>query len=68
MKGTCFGHQILAHALGGRVSKNDRWEVGVIDVNLTELGKNLFQIDKPILVRLLRIIPDRTLIRLSQTS
>jgi GMP synthase-like glutamine amidotransferase len=30
--GICFGHQLLARALGGRVARNERgWEVGVAD-------------------------------------
>ncbi len=39
MLGVCFGHQIIAEALGGRVEKNPRgWEVGVEEVELTEAG------------------------------
>lgn len=34
--GICFGHQMLAHALGGRVDYNPRGvEVGTVDVTLT---------------------------------
>lgn len=37
--GVCFGHQILAHALGGRVIKNPAgWEVGSREVDLTPAG------------------------------
>ncbi len=33
--GICFGHQILAEALGGQVSKNPLgWEVGVTDIHI----------------------------------
>lgn len=37
--GVCFGHQIIAHALGGAVEKNPGgWEVGVHEVELTAEG------------------------------
>jgi GMP synthase (glutamine-hydrolysing) len=37
--GVCFGHQIVAHALGGRVEKNPMgWEVGSQEVELTDEG------------------------------
>ena len=33
--GICFGHQLLAHALGGRVEKSDRgWGIGVQEYNV----------------------------------
>ena len=39
--GVCFGHQLLAQALGGQVTKNPAgWELGEIDVSLTEAGKS----------------------------
>jgi len=35
--GICFGHQLLAHALGGRVGPNPRGrEIGTVGVDLTE--------------------------------
>jgi len=38
--GICYGHQLLAHALGGRVGMNPRGrEIGTIDVTLTEAGE-----------------------------
>lgn len=38
--GTCFGHQLLAHAFGGRVRRNPRgWEAGTHEVELTDEGK-----------------------------
>lgn len=36
--GLCLGHQLLAEALGGRCSKAEIAEVGVMDVHLTENG------------------------------
>ncbi len=37
--GICFGHQVLARALGGRVGRNPSgWEVGNVRVSLTEAG------------------------------
>jgi GMP synthase-like glutamine amidotransferase len=41
--GVCFGHQILARALGARVGRNKLgWEVSVEELTLTEAGKELF--------------------------
>lgn len=36
--GLCLGHQLLAEALGGSCGKSEVSEVGVMDVELTELG------------------------------
>ncbi|KAJ5434611.1 hypothetical protein N7491_005206 [Penicillium cf. griseofulvum] len=41
--GICFGHQILARALGAQVGRNKAgWEVSVEKLTLTEAGKELF--------------------------
>ncbi len=36
--GLCLGHQLLAEALGGKVTKAAKSEIGVLDVQLTEQG------------------------------
>lgn len=42
--GVCFGHQIVGRALDQRVDRGDRgWEVSVLPVGLSDLGKKLFQ-------------------------
>jgi GMP synthase-like glutamine amidotransferase len=38
--GVCLGHQLLAAALGGRVGKAAKAEVGVLDVELTKAGRD----------------------------
>jgi len=41
MLGICFGHQLLAHALGGMVGFNDKGrEIGTVDINVDNSGKN----------------------------
>ncbi|PPQ98594.1 hypothetical protein CVT26_013777 [Gymnopilus dilepis] len=41
--GICFGHQIIARALGGQCVPNDgRWEVGPTQIALTPLGRRVF--------------------------
>ena len=36
--GICLGHQLLAECLGGKISKSQKPEVGILDVSLTESG------------------------------
>lgn len=41
--GVCFGHQIVARALGARVGRSPNgWELSVVRVELTEEGKGVF--------------------------
>ncbi|KZT03619.1 class I glutamine amidotransferase-like protein [Laetiporus sulphureus 93-53] len=40
--GICFGHQIIARAMGGEcVPNGGKWEVGVTEIALTDIGKTL---------------------------
>lgn len=44
--GICFGHQIVARALGSRVVRNtEGWEIAVDKIDLTENGKEIFGVD-----------------------
>jgi GMP synthase (glutamine-hydrolysing) len=46
--GICFGHQIIAEALGGKVEKNPKgWEVGWTELTLNEQGLSAFGKDRP---------------------
>ncbi len=36
--GLCLGHQLLAEALGGRCGKAEQSEIGIMSVQLTEIG------------------------------
>jgi len=41
--GICFGHQIVAQALGGEcVSNSGKWEAAITEVVLTDLGRRIF--------------------------
>jgi GMP synthase-like glutamine amidotransferase len=41
--GVCYGHQIVARALGMKVGRNDDgWEAAVTNVELSAKGKELF--------------------------
>ncbi|KAE8146806.1 class I glutamine amidotransferase-like protein [Aspergillus avenaceus] len=41
--GVCFGHQIIARALGAEVGRGEAgWEIAVCDVALTEQGRKVF--------------------------
>lgn len=45
--GICFGHQIIARALGTPVQRSTiGWEVSVDQINLTDDGRKLFGVDK----------------------
>ncbi|KAJ5594635.1 uncharacterized protein N7459_000843 [Penicillium hispanicum] len=44
--GVCFGHQVLARALGARVGRSEGWEISVEEIDLTDAGKKLFGQDK----------------------
>ena len=35
--GICFGHQLLAHALGGRTERAGRWGVGALPMDLVDV-------------------------------
>jgi len=54
--GICFGHQIIARALGGKVELNEKgWEMAVRQVNLAESAKKVFDLKRPVMVIFLRL-------------
>jgi len=41
--GICFGHQIIAQAMGSKCVPNDgKWEIGITELALTDLGRQIF--------------------------
>jgi len=43
--GICFGHQIVAQALGGKVALNEKgWEIAVRQITLSPDSKDLFDL------------------------
>lgn len=62
--GVCFGHQIIGRAMGAPVGKSDKgWEIAVTDVDLTDKGKAIFQLDK--MVSLHALLSARILLALT---
>lgn len=45
--GVCFGHQIIGRAMGAPAGQSENgWEIAVTEVDLTDKGKAIFQLDK----------------------
>ncbi|KAK9702289.1 hypothetical protein K7432_011317 [Basidiobolus ranarum] len=45
--GVCFGHQLIARAMGGTVAKNKKgWEIGLTEVQLNTAGKKLLKTNR----------------------
>ncbi|TFY80860.1 hypothetical protein EWM64_g3151 [Hericium alpestre] len=40
--GICFGHQVIARALGGSCVRNSEWEISVTELGLNDLGQRIF--------------------------
>ncbi len=45
LSGVCFGHQILARALGGTLESGQDWELALTEIKLTPDGKKLFALE-----------------------
>lgn len=45
--GVCFGHQIVARALGQRVDRGEGgWEISQVPLRLSEKGKEIFKVSQ----------------------
>lgn len=53
--GICFGHQIVGRAFGGTCARHSQWDVGISEVQLTEIGQCIF--DTKAFVRIDEIFP-----------
>ena len=49
--GICFGHQVVARALGGDCVSNSNWEVAITEVVLTDLGQRIFGVSSFVSLR-----------------
>ncbi|KAG9051334.1 hypothetical protein FS837_009601 [Tulasnella sp. UAMH 9824] len=48
--GICFGHQIIARAVGEQVVRNELgWEAGTTEIRLTDEGKRVFGLDSGVM-------------------
>jgi GMP synthase-like glutamine amidotransferase len=64
--GICFGHQIIAHTLGGHAQKWDHgWGLGTIEINLTDLpdwiGENDWTGSKNSTINLIHVHQDQVI-------
>ncbi|KAJ4179593.1 hypothetical protein NW755_012318 [Fusarium falciforme] len=45
--GICYGHQMIARALGGKIARSPGgWELGVTDMDVNSTGRRVFGADK----------------------
>jgi GMP synthase-like glutamine amidotransferase len=52
--GICFGHQIVAQALGGKVDPNEKgWEIAVRQITVAQGSEKIFPLGNSTLVPLI---------------
>lgn len=44
--GICFGHQIVCRALDGECMPSGQWEIGPTSIDLSDIGRSIFGVDK----------------------